>query len=223
MSIRPYAAVIACAMSLYSCGFETNDDDKFKDKSANKVDQSGENGADATSSKKPATDTETNAGDYVECDGIALHGFHLFCDDDDIAANDAATTTETEEKPKTEVVVDKPVVKPVVKPVEKPVVVVPPKDPNIVEFRIKAGTGNAGWNTQAEIINAKIGQTVRVFNDDTVIHRMHTGGSPCPHGVNIPVGGSQDCVITKAFDATVSNGVYDHIAGTAAKIWLKAD
>ncbi len=73
------------------------------------------------------------------------------------------------------------------------------------------------------MINAKIGQTIRVFNDDTVIHRLHTANNaPCPHGVNIPVGGSRDCVVGKAFDSTNSNAVYDHIVGQSAKIWIKS-
>ena len=96
----------------------------------------------------------------------------------------------------------------------------PATDPKIVEFHIKAGTGAAAWNLQAATVTAKVGQTVRIFNDDAVVHRLHTNGAPCPHGPNIPVGTSFDCVISKAFDPGTSP-LYDHIAGTTAEFWLK--
>jgi negative regulator of replication initiation len=52
---------------------------------------------------------------------------------------------------------------------------------NIVEFHIKHGTGNQPWNTAEEIITAKVGNILRIVNDDTVSHRPHTSGVPFPH------------------------------------------
>jgi hypothetical protein len=57
----------------------------------------------------------------------------------------------------------------------------PTKDPNVVEFHIKPGTGAKGYNTAATAVTVKVGQTLRLFNDDTVVHRLHTSGAPCPH------------------------------------------
>lgn len=97
-----------------------------------------------------------------------------------------------------------------------------PKDPNIVEFRIAAGTAAKGWNTADKPIVAKVGQTIRFFNDDTVNHRLHTGGQPCPHGANIAPGASMDCKTTAALttSATGTPQTYDHIAGTSAPVFL---
>jgi hypothetical protein len=55
-------------------------------------------------------------------------------------------------------------------------------DPNVVIFRIKAGTGKASWNTEATEVDVKVGQVLRIVNDDSVPHRLHTNGKPCPHG-----------------------------------------
>lgn len=217
MSLRLLTTIIVSSMGLYACGFETTEENSFTEKSATKVDKTTENSDDATASTTAKSGGETSSATTATCSAIALHGFHLGCDDDDIAAQEALKTTPTDGD-KAEVVVEKPIGTPIETPV-----IVPPVDTNIVVFRIKAGTGNGGWNNQNDIINAEIGQTIRVFNDDNVIHRLHTGNNaPCPHGINIPVGGSKDCVVGKAFDSNTSNGVYDHIAGTSAKIWIKA-
>jgi hypothetical protein len=98
----------------------------------------------------------------------------------------------------------------------------PAKDDKVVEFHIKAGTGKGAWNTQAEMLVVKVGQVVHVVNDDTVTHRLHTNGAPCPHGSNFAAGATFDCVASKAFDPAGPSGpVYDHIAGTSAQFWLK--
>lgn len=228
MQMRVYAYVVATAMTLFSCGFETSEKDTFNDKSQGKGNPSG-NDADA----KPVKE---NKDDDLDCSGIELHGSHLTCDQDDVDAqnqnsqrNDTvnnstndSTTTDTPEDPNTDNTADQPAAEPTTDPEDTPTPVTPPRDPNIVEFRIKAGTGNGGWNTQAEMIEVKVGQTIRIYNDDTIVHRLHTGGRPCPHGQNIPVGGTADCVVTQTFDSTTSNAVYDHIAGTASKIWIRA-
>ncbi len=90
-------------------------------------------------------------------------------------------------------------------------------NPNVIEFRIKAGTGNGAWNTAETQINTKVGQTVRIINDDTVKHRFHTNGAPCPHGNDIQPGKSEDCVIRNAY---VSSPLYDH--NTLGKVFIRA-
>ena len=46
-----------------------------------------------------------------------------------------------------------------------------------VVFRIKAETGNQPWNTAADPIRLKKGQTLRVFNDDNANHTIHTNST----------------------------------------------
>ncbi len=226
---RSLPGTLVVALSLVSCGFDSSEDDSFS-----------ANANSDTANNRSSSDAAANKDDLVEndegqdCEGVHLHGGHETCDSDDLEVikekdpkGDENGSEETNPEGngkdpnannggKTE--------DPIVKPGTDPVIVPgPAKDPNIVEFRIKAGTGSGGWNTQNEMIAAKVGQTIRVFNDDTIVHRLHTANNaPCAHGVNIPVGGSKDCVVGKAFDSTNSNAVYDHIVGPSAKIWIKA-
>ncbi|MFN9066314.1 MAG: hypothetical protein ACK5V3_03740, partial [Bdellovibrionales bacterium] len=85
-----------------------------------------------------------------------------------------------------------------------------------VPFTILAGTGNGSWNTVDNPIRARIGQRIVITNADTVPHRMHTGGSPCPHGANILPGQTGVCVVGSAFNGSV----YDHNTGTNSKIYI---
>lgn len=88
----------------------------------------------------------------------------------------------------------------------------------IVELRIANGTGTGAWNTEATPVVAKVGQTIRIFNDDSRVHQMHTNGAPCPHGSPIQPGKSGDCVVTKAF---AGPSLYDHI--TEGKFFLRTE
>lgn len=95
----------------------------------------------------------------------------------------------------------------------------------VVEFHIKAGTAaNAtSWNTRAETITVKIGDTLRLINDDAVIHALHTDeGVPCEHGTDMaPHGGTYNCVIAEAYDANIDGPLIDHYFHSA-KFWLVA-
>lgn len=92
----------------------------------------------------------------------------------------------------------------------------------VVEFRIPAGTNNGPWNTLAAPVNVRIGQILRIINDDSVPHRLHTGGAPCPHQPsNSAPGASFDCVVTRAIVPT-NGGTYDHNFGTGARFYINA-
>jgi hypothetical protein len=227
MLVRSHLATLVVALTLVSCGSETSREESFSASSSNKTNKRSSGDAKAEP-KDDFSDSEST----LDCDGVNLHGNHLTCDSDDLEVITQPKDETTETKPKNEDE-ETPAKEPdsdISNGSEDPVIIPndpvspdPVKDPNIVEFRIKAGTGSGGWNTQAEMINAKVGQTIRVFNDDTIVHRLHTSNNaPCAHGVNIPVGGSRDCVVGRAFDSTNSNAVYDHIVGPSAKIWIKA-
>ena len=96
----------------------------------------------------------------------------------------------------------------------------PPVNVNIVEFRIRAGTGKGAWDTSATAPVAFVGQTLRVYNDDNVVHRMHTPGTPCPHeGMDTAPNASADCVLSSAHSPTAVD-LYDHNNGTSATFYL---
>ncbi|MGE0172907.1 MAG: hypothetical protein AB7T49_08985 [Oligoflexales bacterium] len=101
----------------------------------------------------------------------------------------------------------------------------PPADPNIVAFSIVAGTGTNAYNQKATPVTVKVGMTLRVTNNDTVAHRIHTGGAPFPHGEMIAPGATVDYPIAAAVDITNLNQppTYDHISGQAAMFWIQAN
>lgn len=93
----------------------------------------------------------------------------------------------------------------------------------VIEFHISAGTGGGPWNTKETAVQVVIGDTLRLINDDSVVHALHTDeGIPCEHGSDMaPAGGSYDCVIAAAFDANVDGPLVDHWNGHGP-FWLVA-
>lgn len=101
----------------------------------------------------------------------------------------------------------------------------PPEPPQpgdgVVEFRIAAGTNGNAWNTQATMVIARVGETLRLVNDDAVPHRLHTNGIPFPHPNNdIMPGQSADYVLASPFQSGVNGSVYDHDSGSDALFWI---
>ncbi len=97
-----------------------------------------------------------------------------------------------------------------------------PAAPRTVEFRIPAGTGSAAWNTRELAVAVNVGDTLHIVNDDTVHHRLHTDGKPCPHGPEVLPGAAFDCVISRTFDPATDGSLYDHYVGSRAAFWVKA-
>lgn len=99
-------------------------------------------------------------------------------------------------------------------------------------FRVKAGTGPSPWNTMASEIELFVGQTLRVFNDDSINHQLHVdrfntnadlNARPCAHqAAAMAPGGFYDCVVTKAYDPAIHPNIYDHLAGPNARFYLRA-
>ena len=91
-----------------------------------------------------------------------------------------------------------------------------------IDFHIAAGTAKKSWNTRETIVVAHVGDIVRIINDDSIDHILHTNGAPCPHGSNIKPGASFNCVISKVFDPG-NKPLYDHNVGPTAEFWIKAE
>lgn len=93
--------------------------------------------------------------------------------------------------------------------------------PALIEFHIPAGTGSGAWNTPDHQVIGSVGQTLRIFNDDTVVHRPHTPGAPFPHAANdIAPNTFADFVLQQPYDPGANTQVYDHDYGTNAKFWI---
>ncbi len=96
-----------------------------------------------------------------------------------------------------------------------------PLDPNVVEFHIRAGTGSGSWNRREEIITARVGDVLRLVNDDDVSHRLHTPGDPFPHPeAGIEPHHSADEVLLTSFEPG-TKPLFDHSFGPAAAFWLR--
>jgi plastocyanin len=90
------------------------------------------------------------------------------------------------------------------------------------EFHIAAGTGSGAWNTKDTMLTLYVGDTLKVINDDSVRHTMHTNGAPCPHGSAMaPNGGSYICSLTKTFDPSENGPLYAHESGPSAPFWIQ--
>ncbi len=92
---------------------------------------------------------------------------------------------------------------------------------DMVEFHIKPATGKNAWNTPAEMLSIKVGDTLRIFNDDSIVHQLHTNGSPCDHGDPIAPGKSWDCDATESYKASINGKIYDHLVGPSAPFYLE--
>ena len=93
----------------------------------------------------------------------------------------------------------------------------PPPGPTIVEFHIPAGTGSNPWNTLAAPVEAHVGDTLRIVNDDSVAHLVHASGRPFPHqsvaGPGITPGQFVDFPILTTYDPLIDLPVTDHLHG----------
>jgi hypothetical protein len=92
---------------------------------------------------------------------------------------------------------------------------------DIVEFHIPAGTNNQAYNTLDTALVVNVGQTLRVYNDDSVAHRVHTNGIPCAHGDTMAPGGFWDCNIESVHSAKAKD-IYDHNFGPNAQFYIEA-
>jgi len=91
-----------------------------------------------------------------------------------------------------------------------------------IEFKIPKGTTNKPWNTRDRFVSVKVGDTLRLVNDDTVDHHLHTNGRPCPHGTKaFKPGETYDCVISKPADPD-KDILYDHQHGPTSRFYVQA-
>ncbi len=98
----------------------------------------------------------------------------------------------------------------------------PEAGPETLLFTISAGTGSRAWNSRDTTLVARKGDTLRIFNEDSVAHRLHTSNRPFPHASNEMIPGeSSDFLLLTTFDPVQEGPLYDHNHGQQAHFWLR--
>ena len=99
-------------------------------------------------------------------------------------------------------------------PAGPPSPVPPTPTPTTVVFRIPSGTGRGPWNDGSCRVIAKVGDTLRIINGDSVAHRLHTAGRPFPRPETdiFPA----DLVLERPFDPSADGPLSDHDQGPQA-------
>ena len=88
-------------------------------------------------------------------------------------------------------------------------------------FIFRPGQELGPWNTRDHAVMGVVGQTLRIYNDDNVTHRLHTDGVPFPHpGADIAPGTFSDFALHNVFDLDTNPGLYDHDFGQTARFWI---
>jgi hypothetical protein len=97
---------------------------------------------------------------------------------------------------------------------------IPAAGPQVVVFHIPVGGNTTSWNTAATPVVAKVGDTLRLVNDDVAPHRLHTGGTPFGHpNADIPPGQSADYVLNDEFGPP--DFLYSHNYGTSIRFFIQ--
>jgi len=93
--------------------------------------------------------------------------------------------------------------------------------PAMVEFHIPRGVGQGAWNTREQPVEAAVGDTLRIVNDDSVPRRLHTTGRPFPHPAeDIPPGQVGEFLLQTPFDPAKNEFLQDHVHGPTAPFWI---
>ena len=92
----------------------------------------------------------------------------------------------------------------------------------IVTFNIMKDAEMADWNTKETMIMLKVGDVLKLVNNDTVVHAMHTNGSPCSHTPDIEPGESYNAKMTSTYNPMKMGPLYDHYH-SGSKFWLMVE
>lgn len=98
----------------------------------------------------------------------------------------------------------------------------PPAQPATVVFHIPAGMGSGSWNDGSSMVVATVGDTLRIVNDDSVPHRLHTLGRPFAHPASdIFPGQTADFVLLTTYDPDAEGPLVDHDQGPSTLFWIR--
>ena len=95
-----------------------------------------------------------------------------------------------------------------------------PPPGHVVVFHIPLGGSTTSWNTPANPVLAKVGDTLRLVNDDLVMHQLHTNGQPFGHpSMGIAPGQWADYVLLSTFSPPAF--LYSHLYGPSIQFFIQ--
>ena len=87
----------------------------------------------------------------------------------------------------------------------------------LVVFKIPPGTGSGDWNTPETEVVMDVGDTLRLVNNDSMAHQLHTDGAPFPHAEqSLAPGATVDLVTSQPF----TGWLYCHVHGQTSQFWI---
>ncbi|HEX7071378.1 MAG TPA: hypothetical protein VF190_11255 [Rhodothermales bacterium] len=96
-----------------------------------------------------------------------------------------------------------------------------PGQPRVLEFRIRSGIGAQPWNEESSPVIGRVGDTLRLINDDFLPHKLHTRGTPFPHAsIDILPQHSFDHLLLAPHDPVIDGPLFDHNSGQSAQFWI---
>lgn len=90
-----------------------------------------------------------------------------------------------------------------------------------VEFHIKAATQSGDWNNKEDIVNVKVGDTLKIVNHDSISHALHTeDDAPFKHTKAIKPNKSLNITVLAPYSAEKSGPLHDH--ESEANFWINS-
>lgn len=89
-----------------------------------------------------------------------------------------------------------------------------------VEFLIKVGTQNSDWNTKEAIVNVQVGDTLKIVNQDSISHALHTDDAPFKHTKAIKPNSSVNIKVLAPYSSEKSGPLRDH--ESEASFWINS-
>lgn len=172
-------------------------------------DQSQMNSIEAAYEADPAEDPTAGSEEASELDSTKADEVDDAVED----VNDEAETVEPveDDAPEDEEEVEEEIEEPVGEP------------GTYVDFFITNGTGSDAWNSRDEPVVIYVGQILRVFNDDSRDHQIHSpDDGPFPHGNRIAPGAFATYEIEAPLEIGDRATLYDHNDGPSAAFWVMA-
>jgi hypothetical protein len=93
--------------------------------------------------------------------------------------------------------------------------------PAVVDFHIGPGTAGGEWNSRESAVAARVGDTLRIVNDDSVAHRPNTNGAPFAHpSVDIAPLQTAEFLLENPYASAATGPLSDHLFGPAAQFFI---